>query len=226
MLKTMRDNAKYFYVLFFIVILSFIFWGVGTMDKTDTRDILAEVGSYKITAQEYWRAYDNAFKFYRELYKDKFDEDMQSKLNLKDNVLNALIDNRLLLVAAKDNGITVSDEELNDAIRHEPAFAKNGVFDPYVYENRLRLERITPEEYEAATRQELAVRKIRRLIELSASAPDEDAAKAAAQQLGQQNNPQTVQDALMSNAREAAVKAYLEGLRKEVKVKIFKERIA
>jgi SurA-like N-terminal domain len=226
MLKTMRHNAKYFYVLFFIVILSFIFWGVGTMDKSDTRDTLAEVGSYKITAQEYWRAYDNAFKFYRQIYKDKFDEDMQNKLNLKDNVLNALIDNRLLLVAAKDNGITVSDDELNDVIRHEPAFSRNGVFDPYVYENRLRLERLTPEEYEAATRQELAIQKVRRLIELSASVPDEDVAKIATDQQQGQQNPQAVQDALVAGAKDKAVKAYLEGLRKEVKVRIYKERIA
>ncbi len=224
MLKTMRHNAKYFYVLFFIVILSFIFWGVGTMDKTDTRDILAEVGPYKITAQEYWRAYDNAFKFYRELYKDKFDEDMQSKLNLRDNVLNALIDNRLLLVAAKDNGITVSDEELNAAIKNETAFARNGIFDPDVYENRLRLERLTPQEYEAARRQDIAIQKVRRLIELSASVPEEET-KALADQQGQQN-PQALQDALMANAKDRAVKAYLEGLRKEVKVKIYKERIA
>ena len=45
----MRKHARYFYVLFFIVILTFIFWGVGTVDKTGPAEIVAEVGKYKIT---------------------------------------------------------------------------------------------------------------------------------------------------------------------------------
>jgi len=125
----MRQNAKYFYVLFFIVILSFIFWGVGRVGDSGKGGVVAEVGQYKITAEDYWRTYDRTFKFYRDLYKEKFDEDMQNKLNLKEAVLNSLIDSRVMLIAAKQNGITVSDEELNDAIRNEPAFMQNGAFD-------------------------------------------------------------------------------------------------
>jgi parvulin-like peptidyl-prolyl isomerase len=220
MLKMMRTNAKYFYILFVVVILSFIFWGIGPKYGAEDRDILAEVGPYKITAQEYWRAYDNTFKFYRELYKDKFDEDMQKKLNLKENVLNAMVDNRLLLVAAANNGMTVSDDELNRAIESEPAFMRNGVFDMNVYQNRLRLERITPEMYEASKREELTIQKMRRLIELSVSVPAEDLAGIKADE----KNAQALQ-ALLEAAKGNAVKSYLDGLRKEVKIKIYENRI-
>jgi parvulin-like peptidyl-prolyl isomerase len=220
MLKMMRTNAKYFYILFVVVILSFIFWGIGPKYGAEDRDILAEVGPYKITAQEYWRAYDNTFKFYREIYKDKFDEDMQKKLNLKENVLNAMVDNRLLLVAAANNGMTVSDDELNRAIESEPAFMRDGVFDMNVYQNRLRLERITPEIYEASKRQELTMQKMRRLIELSVSVPAEDLARMQADE----KNAQALQ-ALLEAARDSAVKSYLDGLRKEVKIKIYENRI-
>src|SRR3990172_6252240 len=135
MLKMMRHHAKYFYVLFFIVILSFLFWGVGSVDKTSSGCIVAEVGKNKITQEDYYRAYDNAFKFYKDLYKEKFDEEMQKKLKLKDTVLDSLIGNRVLLFAAAENGIKVSDEELNDAIIKEPAFMKNGAFDNQIYQN-------------------------------------------------------------------------------------------
>jgi hypothetical protein len=220
MLKMMRTNAKYFYILFVVVILSFIFWGIGPKYGAEDRDILAEVGSYKITAQEYWRAYDNTFKFYRELYKDKFDEDMQKKLNLKENVLNAMVDNRLLLLAAANNGMTVSDDELNRAIESEPAFMRDGVFNVNVYQNRLRLERITPEMYEASKREELAIQKMRRLIELSVSVPAGDLARMQADE----KNAQALQ-ALLEAAKDNAVKSYLDGLRKEVKIKIYENRI-
>jgi parvulin-like peptidyl-prolyl isomerase len=221
MLKMMRTNAKYFYILFVVVILSFIFWGIGPKSGTEDRDIVAEVGPYKITAQEYYRTYDNMFKFYREIYKDKFDEDMQKKLNLKENVMNAMVDNRLLLVAAADNGIKVSDEELERAIESEPAFMKDGVFNAAVYQNRLRLERITPEMYEASKKQELAMQKMRRLIELSVNVPAEVLAKINADQ----KNAQAQQAALMAAARNNAVRSYLDGLRKEVKIKVYEDRI-
>jgi uncharacterized protein YdiU (UPF0061 family) len=220
MLKMMRSNAKYFYILFVVVILSFIFWGIGPKDGGEDGDVVAEVGPYKITAQEYWRTYNNTFKFYRELYKDKFDQDMQKKLNLKENVLNAMVDNRLLLLAATNNGMTISDEELNRAIEREPAFMRDGVFDMNVYQNRLRLERITPEIYEASKRQELAIQKMRRLIELSVVVPAADLAKLQADE----KSTQALQ-ALLSSARDNAVKSYLGGLRKEVKIKIYENRI-
>ena len=80
MLKAMRQHARYFYVLFFIVILTFIFWGVGTVDKTPGVEVIAEVGKYKITAEDYWRTYDRVYRFYREIYKDQFDEEMEKKM--------------------------------------------------------------------------------------------------------------------------------------------------
>ena len=222
MLKQMRHHAKYFYVLFFIVILSFIFWGVGTVDKSEKADIVAEVGKYKITSQDYWQAYDRIFKAYREVYKEKFDEEMQNKLKLKENVLSSLITNKVLLTAARENGVTVSDEELNEAIKNEPAFMKNGAFDSEVYQNRLRLSRLTPEAYESEKKQELIVEKMTRLIALSANVPenlpdtgstDEQAAKA-------------LKDAAISSEKMKTVKAYVKGLEKEMKIKVYADRIS
>ena len=222
MLKQMRQHAKYFYVLFVIVILSFVLWGVGTVDKSEKGDIVAEVGKYKITSQDYWQAYDRIFKAYREVYKEKFDEEMQNKLKLKENVLSSLIANKVLLTAARENGVTVSDEELNEAIKNEPAFMKNGAFDSEVYQNRLRLSRLTPEAYESEKKQELIVEKMTRLIALSANVPenlpdtgstDEQAAKA-------------LKEAAISNEKMKTVNAYVKGLEKEMKIMVYSDRIS
>jgi peptidyl-prolyl cis-trans isomerase D len=221
MLKTMRHHAKYFYVLFFIVILSFIFWGVGTVDKSDRSNIVAEVGNYKITGEEYWRTYDRMFNFYRDMYKDKFDEEMQKKLNLKAGVLNSLVDNRVLLISAKENGMTVTDDELNEAIRNEPAFAKNGSFDSEVYQNRLRLMRLTPEAYEAAKRQELMLAKMRRLVELSVSVPSELAKISGSDE----QTAKALRDAMVENAKANALRSYVEGIKRGMKIKLYTDRI-
>jgi parvulin-like peptidyl-prolyl isomerase len=223
MLKAMRQHAKYFYVLFFIVILSFIFWGVGTVDKSADTNVVAEVDGYKISAQEYYTSYDRMFKFYRDIYKEKFDEEMQKKLNLKEGVLNALIDNRVLLIAARNNGIAVSNEELNEAIKNEPAFMKDGAFDSGVYQNRLRLNRLTPETYEEAKREELAAERMKRLIELSTPVPSEEMTKASAPD---DQAAKALRDAMLQSARANAVKAYVEGMKRGLKIKIHSERLS
>jgi hypothetical protein len=218
MLKMMRKNAKYFYVLFFIVILSFIFWGVGRVDKTGGREIIAEVGKYKITTDEYWRTYDRVFRFYKEIYKDKFDEEMEKKMNLKEKVLDSMIDERVLLIAAKETGIHISDAELQEAIIHDPAFMRDGVFDKDVYLNRLRLNRITPEEYESSKRQELTLVKMRRLIYLSVDLSVVDS--NLEQVSGDKQVVKMLKEQMLNDRKEKAVKTYIEGFKKQIKIKI------
>jgi peptidyl-prolyl cis-trans isomerase D len=218
----MRQNAKYFYVLFFIVILSFIFWGVGGMDDPGKGAVVAEVGQHKITAQEYWSTYDRTFKFYRDLYKEEFDEDMQDKLKLKETVLNSLIDSRVMLIAARQNGITVSDEELNDAIKNEPAFMQNGAFSSEVYQNRLRLMRLTPEAYESARRQELVIEKMSRLVAESVEVPGDALGTVSADE----PTMKAIREAMKKETVNNALKAYVEGLKKEMKIKVNSDLIS
>ncbi len=224
MLKVMRKHAKYFYFLFFMIIISFIGWGVGTVDKTGKGDILAEVGKHKITTEEYWRTYDRIFRFYREIYKDKFDEEMEKKMNLKGNVLDSMINERVLLIAAKEADISISDEELQESITHEPAFLRNGVFDNDVYLNRLRLNMITPEAYESSKRQELTLKKMRRLIELSVDATDINS--NLKQVSGDNQLVKMLSEQMLNDRKEKAVKSYIEGLKKQIKIKINKQLIA
>jgi peptidyl-prolyl cis-trans isomerase D len=216
MLKTMRHHAKYFYVLFFIVILSFIFWGVGTVDKSSNAEVVAEVGKYRISVQEYARVYERMLTFYRDLYKEKFDEEMQKSLKIKEKAIDTVVDQTVLLIAAQENGITVSDAELKEAIVNEPAFMRDGVFDSNVYQNVLRYSQLTPGMYETKKREELAVKKMTRLIETAAAVPDAglDAVSADEQ------TKKMIRDAMMGDAKEKAVQAYVEGYKKKLKVKV------
>jgi hypothetical protein len=224
MLKALRKHAKYFYVLFFIVILTFIFWGVGTVDRTDEREFIAEVGKYKISAEEYWRTYDNAYRFYREIYKDRFDGEMEKELNLKENVLESMINEKVLLIAAKEIGLSVSDEELQESISREPAFTRNGVFSEEIYLNRLRLSRITPETYERAKRQELILMKMSRLVELSVDVSDIDF--KLPQNTENEQMIEMLGQVMLNNLKEKAVKSYVEGLKKQIKMKVNQELIS
>ena len=211
----MRKHAKYFYVLFVIIIITFVFWGVGTVDKTGSVEVIAEVGEHKITVEEYWKAYDRTFRFYKEVYKDAFNEKMQK--DLKEKVIDSLMDEKVLLIASKEAGISVSDEELQDSISGERAFLKNGVFDKEVYINRLRLNRITPEVFENMKRQELTYEKMRRLVELSVDATALDI--QLPRPSGNEQAADMIRQAMMGDKKGKAVKSFIEGYKKSLKIK-------
>ena len=132
MLQSMRKHARYFYVLFFIVIITFIFWGVGTKDKSTTETVV-EIGKEKITVEEFWRAYERTRDTYRELYKDQPFDEIEKKLNLKQMVLNGLLEERVLLISARELGLTASDEDLQQTIINDPRFRRDGVFKKDIY---------------------------------------------------------------------------------------------
>jgi peptidyl-prolyl cis-trans isomerase D len=221
MLKAMRKHAKFFYVLFFIVILSFIFWGVGTVDKSTTVPVV-EIGKEKISLDEYLTAYDRAREYYRELFKEKFTEAMEKQLNLKQQVLDSLITERALLIGANKAGIKVTDEELQDAIINDPLFSRDGKFNRDIYERTLQLNRMTPESFEALKRRELTVAEMRRLIGESVDITALDLPQASGGN-DEANNP--LRQAMLSELRENAVKSYVDGLEKQLKVKINQQLI-
>ncbi|MBI4686003.1 MAG: SurA N-terminal domain-containing protein [Nitrospirae bacterium] len=214
MLQFMRKHAKFFYVFFFLIIISFIFFYVGPIDQSTTVAV-AEIGKEKITLEEYWRTYDRTRNIYREIYKEKFDEDMEKQLKLKEKVLDSLVEEKVLLTAADNIGIKVTDKELQETIINDPAFIRNGAFDREIYLRALQLNRITPEFFENTKRQELTLMKMRRLIGESVDLTDEMKTIA-----GNAPTTEMLGQALLSNKKEKAIQSYVEGLKKQMKIKI------
>jgi parvulin-like peptidyl-prolyl isomerase len=221
MLKAMRKHAKFFYVLFFIIILSFIFWGVGTVDKS-TSVTVAEIEKEKISLEEYWLAYDRAREFYRNISQGTLTEEMEKKLNLKQKVLDALVDERVLLAEARKTGIQVTDAELEEAIVNEPSFIRDGKFNKEVYTRTLQLNRLTPESFEAMKRKELVLTRMRRLIGEAVDVTDVDMKQIP----GNEQAISSMRQTMLFQMRDSATKSYVEGLKKQLKIKINQQLIS
>jgi len=220
MLQFMRKHAKFFYIFFFIIIISFIFLYVGP-PKINHNPVLAEVGGSKIYLREYWERYERLKEFYRNIYQNE--DKIEEKLDLKNRVLDMLIQERLLLKQAKDLGLTVTDKELQEAIMNEPIFLKDGVFRKEVYLKILQLNRITPTDYERMKRKELLLRKMRALIEDAVDLTWLDLDK-----FKENNNKEfqkVIRNIVLSEKKEKVVRAYIEGIKKKVHVKINSELI-
>ncbi len=219
MLKVMRKHAKYFYVLFVLVILSFIFWGIGPGGDNGGAQPLAEVGKQRITSEEYWRAVDNMTDVYREVYGDLDDERLDE---LKQTVLSTMIDEAVLVIAAYEAGLAVTDRELEEAILNEPAFMRDGVFQNDIYKNTLRLNRLTPVYFESLKRRQLMLDKMKRLL-------TESVDLTPGELKGLPKNEKIVVEirkALLEQKRQAALRSYIEGMKKEIPIRVNQELIS
>lgn len=215
MLQMMRRHAKYFYVLFVIVILTFIFWGVGRIDQPSTLPV-ATIGSERITVEEYWTAYDRALQVAKEVYKDKFDAELEKKLNLKKKVFGDLIAEHVLVATALKEGINVSDKEVADSIMNDPTFKREGVFSRDIYLKTLELNRLTPKAYEAAKRRELLVKKMISFIEATIELTPQETSMLG----GDESARKQLEALLLEEKRENALRSYVEGLKKGLEIKI------
>ncbi len=225
MLHFMRKHAKFFYVFFFLIIISFVFFYVGPVDKSGTPP-LAVVKGEKLYVEEFWRAYDNMRESYREIYKDKFDAEMEKQLKLKETVLMELVSAKILYVAAKDMGLKVTDQELRDMIVNQEAFQRDGKFRQDVYLKTLQLNRLTPKYFEAKTREDLLVRKLRQLIEASVIVTEEELPQLG----GTGNQANQLRDLILKQERarkkSEAVSAFVEEMKRKYQPVIRAELIA
>lgn len=195
MIKTLRKNAKYFYFLFFFVIITFVFWGIGTVDKPKV-DYVAEVDGQKIFADKFWRNYEEMRRFYREVFKDKAEE---MEKGLKERVLEDMINEEVLLWLARKYEIEATDKEVQNAIINDPRFMRNGVFQKDIYFQVLKLNRLKPEQYEAYIKREITIGKTLQLIANSKGLSD-------------------IPD-------EQYIKAYLNSVKQKIPIKINKEAL-
>jgi len=221
MLKIMRGN-KFFSVFLLSAItimisVAFIFWGIGPKDNP-TFQFVAQIEGDNILLEEYYRAYDNEYNRLRDQYTD----DEIEKMNIPDRVINALIDRRVILIAAENAGITVTEKELQDAIMRAPYFQRDGVFDVNVYERRLKINRISPQNFENSMRSDLISAKMTALISETVELSSEET--KILDSIQGDNKDQLTQIFLSSKSQQT-VKAYVESLKRQLDIVLNRDLI-
>jgi len=166
MLRFMRKYATGYMIkgIFGLIIIVFIFWGVGGMHAGEKT--VAEVGPHKITRMEYEEAYSRLVNMYRNIFKDKFDENTQKTLKLREAAMNDIVDRYLLLQKAKELGMTVSDQEYRERLDGVEAFKKDGKFNKKQFLEVLKLNNIEPGKFEQSEKMSMLSGKVMSLISI------------------------------------------------------------
>jgi len=161
MLDFLRRKAQSPYLQGTVVciVLVFIFWGVGSYQKGG-RNAVATVNGQDVSFEEYRRAYETAFKNFKEQTGRDVPENLIQDGSFKGRVVDELVQTVLLRQGARELGIFVTDAELQEKIQAMEAFRSNGVFDMQRYRNLLAGSRMSTSDFEASLRNDLLTAKV------------------------------------------------------------------
>ncbi len=139
-------NVKNFFTKVTVVLLAclLVFMGIGNfLSSNDEKEEVARVGKEVITSDEYKSLYQN--------YKKQIsgsDASREQVKKLKYDLLNALIEQKLLFNLISELGLTVGEESIKDHIRNTKYFQNDkGKFDKNKFHETLNDLHITEKEY-------------------------------------------------------------------------------
>lgn len=135
MLDFIRSNAQSLGVklIFGLIILVFIFWGVGSITDTSGGTVVAVVNGEGISANSYQQAYQQQVEAVQRSNPGITREQL-ARENIGGRVLNALIMQKLLEQEAARMGISVSAQEMRQAVEAVDTFKNSdGVFDAEIF---------------------------------------------------------------------------------------------
>jgi peptidyl-prolyl cis-trans isomerase D len=114
----------------FIIGFVFIDMGLGGASgrQEDARAYAARVNGSTISYKDYQRALYFTTENYKRMYGDRFDEQMISALGVPKQVLDTLVDQRLLLQEAERLHLTATQEEVRRKILQIPTLNPEGKF--------------------------------------------------------------------------------------------------
>jgi peptidyl-prolyl cis-trans isomerase D len=164
MLTALRNSAQSWMIkllLGMIVITFIISFGIGTF--SNPKEVLVKVGSDEILVNQFLRQYQEQLDSLRQRFPDNA-ETLANQLNLREQVMNQLVDRNLLLRAAQAQGLIVTAEEVQDAVINQPAFQLNQKFDFQTYRQVLQQNNLSPTEYEGRLKDDLLITKLQRFL--------------------------------------------------------------
>jgi peptidyl-prolyl cis-trans isomerase D len=228
MIRLMRESAhKHPWLLKSIMgtlavafVITMGWWGFSEQES----NAVASVGDVTISRDEYLRNYQNAYRFYKENIKGDFKDE-----ELKQFVLEGLIENKIWMLAAKDMGLMISSEELRDDIMRRPDFQRNGQFDPDLYRRILASNRLTPAVFESLYAVDLLNRKAQTVVRDSVALTPAEIAEAQALMTRQPDaqpnaaaDERILQDLLQQKQQRALI-AFKESWKTRIPIQIRKE---
>ncbi|MEO7072890.1 MAG: SurA N-terminal domain-containing protein [Rhodanobacter sp.] len=143
-------------ILLGVSVFAMSFFGMQGYLTTSDANYVAKVGKQEISQSDFQDRLNQLRQQGTAEQGDKFDSSILQKPEVKQQVLDSMVDQRLLLWANSEWGMRVSDQAVREYIAAIPEFQLNGKFDAASYRAFLAGQRKTPGMFEDEIRSSLA----------------------------------------------------------------------
>ena len=152
-------------ILIVIIILPFIFWGMGDVFRTGNQNVLATIDSEKISSQEF-------INYLNQLNLDQQQRKNLGKTDLFEKILTDYVGKKVIALEIKNLGIKLNDSSLKNIIVNDKTFAKDKKFSRTAYEKFLLSSNISASVFEQNISQQEKKRQLLTFLSEGISLPD------------------------------------------------------
>ena len=124
-----------------IIILPFVFWGMGDVFRGGNQNVIATIDSKKVSTQEF-------VNYFGRLNLDEEKIKNLPKTDLMEKVLSEYIGRKVMALEIEKSGITINDKSLRDIIKNDKLFFKDNKFSRTEYEKFLLKSNVTAPAFE------------------------------------------------------------------------------
>jgi len=144
MSTSIKKLTKSFFIklLVGIIILPFVFWGMGDVFRGGNQNVIASIESEKVSTQEF-------INYLRQINLDEKQVKDLSKTDLVEQILSQYIGRKVMALEIEKMGIVVNDNALRNIIKNDKLFYKDNKFSRTEYEKFLIKSGITAPQFEA-----------------------------------------------------------------------------
>ena len=140
MLQAIRERAQGWvaYAIVGMISIPFALWGVNSYFNEGGSQNVITINDREIGQGEFRQAYSNQRQNLRQLIGENFRPEMLNEDQLREQVVQGLIDNELIVQNALSRGFRVGDQQIAQIIQREQSFQRDGKFDRALFDIYLR----------------------------------------------------------------------------------------
>ena len=164
MLDLMRKHAYSWLTRAVVIALIgvFAFWGVSTGMFTRIKPV-ATVNGHQILTKDVDQQAQQLRRRLEQIYGPEAAEAL-ARYNVREQALEQLVDQQLVLDEANRLGLRISDAALEQMIEAQTAFQVDGHFDLAIYQTALRSQNMRPADFESELRLEMLQQLMQRMV--------------------------------------------------------------
>lgn len=161
MFDAIRNSKRIVQIFLVLITLPFALWGVDSYVRDGASGSeVAKVGNYVISEQELAENIRQQQERLRASLGDRYDPTVFESPEVKRALLDTLINQKLLLLEAKNAGLVASDESLRAVISELPGLQVDGQFSMERYALALRNQNMSQTFFEAKLREDMLQQQV------------------------------------------------------------------